>query len=399
MISTLNPHMKALPFLIAGAWMSALSGVAQAESAAGGSSVTLYGVIDTAMVFSNNVHGGKLHEMNSSNVLGNRWGLRGSEDLGGGMSAIFRLENGFSGNTGAFQQGGDEFGRQAFVGLSSTQSGTVTFGRQYDAVVDYVLPFISGTQWASYIGGHPGDLDNTNNDYRSNNAIKYASPSYGGFRFGALYSFGGVAGQFSRNQIWSLGAGFDRGPLRLGAAYVNIKDPNYSYLGNNSTSSTTGSNMSGSRVYSGYASAGSEQILSFAGSYRFGAATVGAFYSNTQFRDLGAIANLNSNGYSGAAKFHNAEVNVRYLVTPTVQLGASYDLTKGYDQNHATYHQADLGVTYFFSKRTQVYLVGIYQHATGTDSTGTSAVANINGLSASSNRNQTATLVGITHSF
>jgi predicted porin len=373
---------------------AALSGAAHAQS-----SVSLYGIIDTALVYSNNVGGKSLYEMNSSNVYGNRWGLRGSEDLGGGMRALFLLENGFSSGSGSFQQGGDEFGRQAYVGLSSQHAGTVTLGRQYDSVVDYVGPLIAGTQWASYLGGHPGDLDNTNNDYRSNNSVKYTSANYSGFSFGGLYSFGGVAGQFNRNQIWSLGVGLARGPLTLGASYVHVEDPNFSYFGNNSTSSTTGSNMSGSRVYSGYASAGAEQIIAVGGSYAFGAATAGAVYTNTQFKQLGTFASLNPQGYSGTASFHNAELNFRYQLTPAILLGAAYDYTKGYGTNDVTYQQGDIGARYFLTKRTQLYVIGLYQHASGVDSSGKEAVANINGLSASSTSNQVAALLGITHKF
>ncbi|WP_172163417.1 hypothetical protein [Paraburkholderia elongata] len=70
-----------------------------------------------------------------------------------------------------------------------------------------------------------------------------------------MYCLGGVAGNFARNRIWSLGAGYTNGPLALCIAYVNAKDPSYSYFGNNATSSTIPSNMTSSRVYSGYASA------------------------------------------------------------------------------------------------------------------------------------------------
>ncbi|WP_322102566.1 porin [Paraburkholderia sp. J41] len=374
--------------------LAACAGAAHAQS-----SVTLYGTIDTALVYANNAGGKHQVEMNSSNVLGNRWGLRGYEDLGNGAGALFLLENGYSSNTGGFQQGGDLFGRQAYVGLTSKQAGTLTLGRQYDSVVDFVGPLIAGTQWATYLGGHPGDLDNTNNDYRSNSSVKYTSPTWNGLRVSGLYSFGGVAGQFSRNAIWSLGAGYVNGPLTLGAAFVHVEDPNFSYFGNNATSSASASNMAASRVYSGYASAGSEQILALGGTYRVGAATLGAVYTNTQFRDLGAFASLDPRGYSGAAKFHNGELNVRYLVTPSVLLGAAYDYTHGYGVNRVNYQQGDLGATYIFSKRTQVYLIGLYQHASGTDSTGQAAVANINGLSASSTPNQLAVLAGITHKF
>ncbi|QGZ66565.1 porin [Paraburkholderia acidisoli] len=389
----LRAHATTLAALVAVA-AATLSGAAHAQS-----SVTLYGTIDTALVYANNAGGKHQVEMNSSNVLGNRWGLRGYEDLGNGLGALFLLENGYSSSTGGFQQGGDLFGRQAYMGLTSKQAGTLTLGRQYDAVVDFVTPLIAGAQWATYLGGHPGDLDNTNNDYRSNSSVKYTTPTWNGLRVSGLYSFGGVAGQFSRNAIWSLGAGYTHGPLTLGAAYVHVEDPNFSYFGNNATSSATASNMAASRVYSGYASAGSEQIVALGGNYRLGAVTLGAVYTNTQFRDLGAFASLNPRGYSGAAKFHNAELNLRYLVTPSLLLGAAYDYTHGYGVNRVNYQQGDLGATYILSKRTQVYLVGLYQHASGTDSSGQAAVANLNGLSASSTPNQLAVLTGITHKF
>ncbi|WLE62588.1 porin [Burkholderia plantarii] len=376
-----------------------LAGGLVACAAQAQSSVTLYGTIDTALVYANNVGGKRQFEMNSSNVLGNRWGLRGYEDLGNGLRAVFDLENGYSSTTGGFQQGGDEFGRQAWVGLASPRAGTLTMGRQYDAVVDFIGPMIAGTQWATYLGGHPGDLDNTNNDYRSNSSVKYTTPTFSGLRLSGLYSFGGVPGQMGRNAIWSLGAGYTAGPLVLGAAYVNVKDPNFSYFGNNATSSATGSNMAASRVYSGYASAGSEQIVALGGTYTVGPAIVGAVYTNTRFGDLGAHASLDPAGYRGFASFHNAELNLRYYLSPAWLLGAAYDVTRGYGVNHVTYQQGDLGVTYLFSKRTQVYLVGLYQHASGTDSSGQAAVANINGLGAASTPNQVAVLAGITHRF
>lgn len=101
------------------------------------SSVTLYGIIDVGLVFNNNAGGQKQYFMSSGNIQGSRWGLRGTEDLGGGLSALFVLENGFSVNNGRLAQGGDEFGRQAYVGLSSTSIGTLTLGRQYDSIVDF----------------------------------------------------------------------------------------------------------------------------------------------------------------------------------------------------------------------------------------------------------------------
>jgi predicted porin len=380
--------------LLALAALGTFAGAAQAQS-----SVTLYGIVDAGFVFNNNSAGNQLYSLNSGNLQGSRWGLRGTEDLGGGLKAVFVLENGFNGMNGRLGQGGDEFGRQAFVGLSTSQFGTVTLGRQYDSVVDYTGALEVGSQWATYFGAHPGDLDNMNNSNRANNSIKYSSANYSGLTFGGLYSLGGVAGQSGRNQIWSAGVGYAQGPLQLGAAYLNIRDPNFSFYGNNATSSAVASNMSGSRVYSGYASARTQEVISAGAAYTFGAATVGATYSNTAFKDLGGEAGLNPLGYSGSARFHNAEVNFKYQLTPALLLGVAYDYTHGYGANDAKYHQAMLGTDYFLSKRTDFYVAGVYQHAIGTDSTNTAAVANINGLSPSSTSNQVAAIVGIRHKF
>ncbi|WMY10880.1 porin [Paraburkholderia phenoliruptrix] len=363
------------------------------------SSVTLYGIIDVGLVFNNNAGGQKQYFMSSGNIQGSRWGFRGTEGLGGGLSAMFVLENGFSVNNGRLAQGGDEFGRQAYVGLFSTSVGTLTFGRQYDSVVDFTGAYEVAMQWSPYFGAHPGDLDNMNGTNRINNTVKFKSLNYGGFTFGGMYSLGGVAGQFNRNQIWSLGANYTRGPLSLGAAYENVKDPNFSSFGNNATSSATGSNMTASRVYSGYASAKTQQIIVAGGAYSFGAATFGAVYSNTQFKDIGSLAGLPADGAPGDAKFHNVEMNFKYQFTPSLLAGAAYNFTKGYGVNNAKYYQGIVGLDYLLSKRTDVYADAIYQHASGTDSTGAPAVANINFLSASSTSNQVMGIVGMRHKF
>ncbi|MBN3726986.1 porin [Burkholderia sp. Ac-20379] len=382
--------------------LSAFAGAVHAQS-----SVTLYGIIDAGILFNNNSNGARQWQQSSGVLQGSRWGLKGVEDLGGGLKAIFVLENGFSVSSGALGQGGGEFGRQAFVGLSSDAFGKVTLGRQYDSVVDYTGALATGSQWAGYIGAHPGDLDNMNNANRVNNAIKYTSPVYGGFQFGGLYSLGGVAGQPGRNQIFSAGAGYNNGPLALGVGYVNARNPNYSFFGNNPNSNTaattSGLNMT-SPVYRGYASANTLEIVAAAGAYSIGAATLGLTYSYTRFDAVGSTAgaNLNPLNLRGDAVFNNVEANFKYQLTPALLAGIAYDYTRGSKvngQSAAQYHQVNLGVDYFLSKRTDLYAIGVYQHALGYDSTGNRAVAAINNITASATPNQVSAQVGIRHKF
>jgi predicted porin len=383
---------KSLLALVA---LGAFAGAAHAQS-----SVTLYGIIDEGFIFNNNAKGQHLYGLASGVMQGSRWGLRGAEDLGGGLKAIFVLENGFNVNNGALGQGGLEFGRQAYVGLSSG-FGTVTMGRQYDSVVDFVGPLEAGDQWGGYIAAHPGDVDNFNNAYRVNNAIKYTSPSYNGFSFGGLYSFGGIAGQFSKNQVWSLGAGYNNGPLVLGVGYLNARTPaNFGGMFNNG--STAAATAVTTPVYGAYAnSANTYQVIGAGGAYTFGAATIGATYSNTKFKGFTAGPFVNQ-----TATFNNGEINFKFQLTPALILGAAYDYTQGSKIDGASaakYHQGSVGVDYFLSKRTDVYVIGVYQHASGSTLNGSgqvvSATAAINGLDASTSSNQVAARVGIRHKF
>ncbi|WP_244122118.1 porin [Burkholderia latens] len=387
-----------LTILGAGAALAAaVPTVAHAQSA-----VQLYGIIDTAVTYVNNAGGGAATALSAGPLKGNRFGLLGKEDLGGGMRAVFRLENGFSAANGSLGQGGSMFGRQAYVGIGSAY-GTITAGRQYDSIVDYVGVLKAGGDTAGAYANHPGDLDNTGNNYRVNNAIKYASPGIGGLTFGGVFSPGGVAGDFRRKRIFSLGAGYTNGPLQLGAAYLDAQDPNFSFYGNNPSSSTTGSNMSASPIFSGYASAAALRVFGAAGAYTAGGWTAGVVYTNTRLRDLGAEAGLNTHGYAGSAVFNTWELNLRKTWNTTTMFGTSVQYTRASrvsgNASGAGYLQANAGVDYFLSKRTDVYLVGIWQHATGHDSTGAKAVASIYGFTASTTSNQVAAALGLRHSF
>lgn len=390
-----------------------------ASAAHAQSSVTLYGIIDEGFDFTTNVNGAHQFALFSGAGLlqGSRWGLTGKEDLGGGLAAVFKLENGFDINTGASKQGGLLFGRQAFIGLSSRRFGMLTAGRQYDSVFDYVQPLTPVAQWGGFNASHPGDIDNFGNSYRVDNSIKYASPNFGGLTFGGMYGFGGEAGNFTGNQFWSLGAAYAYGPLRVGAAYENARTPSNvgGIIGNSTTSSTaaglnpwlynaaqtSGAGMMGATASNkyGYASANTYQIIGVAGQYSFGSATIGLNYSNVQFINIAALG-------GSTAKFNTGEINFRYRLNPALVLGAAYDYTVGSKLNGgnaARYSQGVLGADYFVSKRTDVYLLGIYQHASGdvmTASGPVSATAEINGTGpGSNNQNDAMVRLGIRHKF
>ncbi|GAB7522922.1 porin [Paraburkholderia sp. 2C] len=364
----------------------------------------LYGLIDEGFEAVSNVavagtNGGHskfgLDAINGLN--GTRWGLRGSEDLGGGLSAVFTLENGFDLNSGKLAQGGDEFGRQAFVGIKSRDFGTVTLGRQYDSVVDYVggLEFADSSLGTAH-AAHPGDLDNFNNTRRTNNAVKFLSPNYAGLTFGGVYSFGGVPGSVATNQVYSFGAGYSRGPVSLGVAYLNARNPASSLFGSNPSDTATSNGLTGTPVFSGYRTAALYQVIGAGGSYALGPATLGATFSNTRF---GGIAQLGGT----TAAFNNAEASFQYHLTPRFLVGLSYNFTHGSQVSStvggANYNQYAVGANYSLSTRTDVYSAVIYQTANGHNSTGAAAVANINGVSASSNQQQAVARIGLRTKF
>lgn len=372
------------------------------------SSVMLYGLIDEGIIYNSNAKGGRQYALNAANLQGDRWGLRGSEDVGGGLKTIFVLESGFNINSGALGQGGAAFGRQAYVGLTSASLGSVTFGRQYDPIVYAVSGVMLanslprggiGPQLGGVAGQHPGDLDALGNTYHANNSIEYVSNTYGGFQAIGLYSLGGVAGNVSKNQIWSLGMTYKVGSLYAGAVFEKINDPNFSYYGGNPSGSSTGNNIT-NPVFSGYASAGAQEIASAGATYAIGRATFGVVYSNVRFSHLGTEGGvgLNPRNLSGTAAFNVAELNASFNFTPAWIVGVGCTYTAGASVDGASgvrYRQVNIGSDYALSKRTDFYVVLNYERASGIDSTGKPAVAALDGLTASSSNSQTGLAIGI----
>ncbi|MEO8152028.1 MAG: porin [Rhizobacter sp.] len=173
--------------ILASAALLVVAGTAHAQS-----SVTLYGLIDLAV---DNYKSGsqtglgsvwKLNDGVVNGFNGSRWGVRVSEDLGGGLKANALMEGGLSADTGALGQGGLGFGRQVYVGLSSASAGEVRLGRQYileDSVMGQSNPFGNaavnnqGTGVTNMGKALPFWL----NAPRANNVVQYQTPTMGGF--------------------------------------------------------------------------------------------------------------------------------------------------------------------------------------------------------------------------
>ncbi|MDR7051248.1 putative porin [Duganella sp. 3397] len=175
---------------------SATAASAAAAPAAAQSSVTIYGVADAGLVLERGGAGGNVQALSSGVASASRIGFKGKEDLGGGLSASFVLENGNNIDTGAAGQGGLLFGRQAYVALSSTTLGAISAGRQYSpyykALRDIADPFVVG------LAGNAMNMIATTG--RVDNSVEYQTPRVNGFSADVLYGFGEVPGDTAKSR-------------------------------------------------------------------------------------------------------------------------------------------------------------------------------------------------------
>jgi predicted porin len=227
--------------MLRGAAVLSLAGMQAPVHAQSSGSVMLYGLVDAGISYVSNEGGHANVKFDDGIRVPNLLGLRGTEDLGGGLHAIFTLVDQFILGNGSIVPGQGLFGHNAYVGIASDRFGTLTFGNQYDFMVDSLVskgndpayniglygfragpfnkiaipsnpPFAGSFDWDHMAGGHP-----------VNNAVKYRSADLAGFSFGALYAFGGVPGSFGSGSSVSAGLNYERGAFGIGAAYTEVK--------------------------------------------------------------------------------------------------------------------------------------------------------------------------------
>lgn len=380
---------KTMPAILA-ASMTALSTAGHAQNA-----VTLYGLIDEGFDFTTNAVGGKGYQMVSGNAIGSFWGLKGSEDLGGGLSAVFVLESAFNASNGNVGLASRMFGRQAFVGLSSDRYGTLTLGRQYDPTVDMWSPFTAAGNWGGDFSAHPYDNDNSDFDYRIQNSIKYVSPTYAGFKGEALYGFSNQAGGFARNRVYGAAAQYQMGAFSAAVAYLRT---------HNAGTSTAGALSSDDAVFISE----SQQNIGAGLSYKFNdKLTVSAAYSHVDVYKPASnlyFANQPAPGTQNAWKFDNFEVNGQYFFQPNVWLGAAYTftharVTAASGDASPSWHHVSLTLDYDLSKRTSVYIQGAYQRANGKTGSDFDRARIVGSAGVSSGSNQMAYRLAMIHRF
>ena len=369
--------MKQHPFSLCalGLLAAAACGGAQAQS-----SVTIYGLVDAAVEHLTNVGATGDSTTRLPGLTGSapsRLGFRGTEDLGGGLKAVFTLESGFGVDSGTFNQGGRFFGRQAYVGVAGDW-GSLTLGRQYSMLfwsqldADILGPNAYGS----------GSMDSYLPNARMDNAIAYRG-TFSGLTVGATYSFGrdsvnagpspsgtNCAGESATDsqacRQWSLLAKYDAPTWGAAFAVDEIRGGAGAFAG------LTSSQLKDRRS-------------TMAGWAKLGAAKLGA----------GLIARDNG-GAPATPRSNLWYVGASYPLTPTLVLdGQVFKLDVKNSANAATLFA--LRGTYHLSKRTAVYATAGHIANDGASALSVSNAAA--GATPVAGGSQTGLAVGVRHAF
>jgi GBP family porin len=254
---------------------------------------------------------------------------------------------------------------------------------------DYFTPIASATATTG-LADHPGDADNLIGSWRYSNALKYVSPTFSGVNAEAMYAFSNAAGQFPVNRAFGFGTGYERGPIKLAVAYVELDSP-----GTLNPSGAVSDDYQGAAFLlfrtsplSSSVGVSKQRNAGIGGRYDFG--------NGLRFNAM--IDSLRFSYRDGTAfRIDNYDASVTYNFTPSLVVGAAYVYSSG--QYHGVdanphWHTIGLSIDYSLSKRTDVYIFDDYQRASGRY-----GVAAIYSNSPSTSQNQNLLLAGIRHKF
>lgn len=345
--------------LMAAIPLSAFAQAAPATTPAsiGTSSVTLYGIVDVYVQYGKGGAGFQ-NAVQSGGVSGSRLGFKGSEDLGGGLKAVFQLESGIQADTGAFGQGGLAFGRQAYVGLVSSQWGGLTLGRQnipQYPLLDSFDPFGTGAGSSA----SSGILSYT---ARANNAVVYQTPNWSGFSASTMVAMGeSTAGKKTNGDVYGLSARYERGPFSAGLAMSDLRR--------------------------GTDTAFDARYLMLASAYDFGGIKL-----------TGAVQKVNNLGGVDAKDRLEGLVGVNWSVTEAdvLSVGVGASRTSHLDGGSAS--QWTLGFAHALSKRTKLYAV-LTRINNGSQTSYTADTATGAGPTTSAGKDVGALQLGMRHAF
>jgi predicted porin len=300
--------------------------------------------------------------LGSGGLNGSRWGLRGSEDLGGGLKANFTLEQGFAIDTAAAATSGLQFSRQAYVGASGG-FGEVRLGRQYSAYDELRgatnNTFDSAFAITGYVWGAHKDNAATPNtlyggDYNSriDNQIYYATPNMSGFSAAIGYGLGeNKAAGLKATDTLSLHGKYANGPLLVGLAY---QDQKLAITGSNKYTLLAGSyNLGVAKIMAGVnqgkrpAGASTEKDTEFQLGVDFplGATTIALGYAYAKVKNDLTGGTAKANGFSAAATYDLSKRTAMYVGMNTGKVKEDIAQTGGVVRG-------DLG-------KTQLFAVGV----------------------------------------
>ncbi|WP_306853230.1 porin [Cupriavidus necator] len=367
-------------------WLFSIPAALAAGAIHAQTTVTLYGVLDTNVEYLTNMSpvapsaangftmapGHSVVRLTSGGLSGSRWGLRGVEDLGGGMKALFVLESGFGVDDGKSTQGGRLFGRQAFVGIDHAEVGKFTFGRQYTTLFDALTNFSPMNFAVQY---EPLILE-TGVNFRSDNVAKYTA-QFGPITAMAHWTFGNgaagggeVPGQFRRDTGYGAALSYAASPLGVTVAYDQY----------NPTLNAAGGT-------------GTVKKAAVAASYSFGNAKVMGGYRWGRNASPTDATLLRDNFYW---------IGGTYQATPALGLTLAYyydDAKNLVGTNIPNPWQVSLLADYNLSKRTDLYLTTAFAKNGGLNFD-TSAISFANGYFPGSDKNNMfGVALGIRHKF